>query len=62
MFLVPARFFFWGRLSLFLLFVISNVCTNKHQLALLLLFTQFSSIEYKEKKWLLSASLFENSG
>ena len=45
MFLVPARFIFLGR-SLFLLFVIRNVCTNKNQQALLLL--QFSSIEYKE--------------
>jgi len=33
---------------LFLLFVISNVCTNKNKQALLLLCTQFSSIEYKE--------------
>ena len=41
----PPASFFWD-VSLFLLFVISNVCTNKNQQALLLL--QFSSIEYKE--------------
>ena len=41
----PPASFFWAA-SLFLLFVMSNVCTNKNQQALLLL--QFSSIEYKE--------------
>ena len=46
-FLVPARFIFWSRLCFFL-FVSSNVCSNKNQKALLLLCSQFSSIDYKE--------------
>ena len=46
-FLVPARFISWSRLCF--LFVSSNVCTNKNQKALLLLCSQFSSIDYKKK-------------
>jgi len=40
---------FLGPPLFFLLFVISNVCTNKTQQALLLLYTQFPTIEFKEK-------------
>ena len=52
MFLVPARFIFRGCLS-FLLFVISNVCTNKNQQAL-----RSSSPQLSTKKTLNKEMVF----
>ena len=49
MFLDPPASFF-GAASLYMLFVISNICEskNKQALRLLLLYTWFSSTAYKE--------------